>query len=94
MAWTDPLAGLVRGQVAAVRGDHSRAAGLLAAAVARFDAADMALHAAVVRRYMARLSGGVGRMLVEEADAWLTGQGIRNPERLAAMLAPALPEGA
>ncbi len=53
-------------------------------------AADMALHAACARRRQGEVLGGeAGRGLVARADAWMTEQKIRNPERMAAMLAPA-----
>ncbi len=56
---------------------------------AQFTATDMALHAAVARRRRGELLGGSeGAALVAEADAWMTGQGIRSPSRMAAMLAP------
>jgi hypothetical protein len=34
------------------------------------------------------LGGDEGRALVEAADAWMRGELILNPERMAAMLAP------
>ena len=65
------------------------AAALRASADAQFTATDMALHAAVARRRRGELLGGVqGAALLAEADAWMTGQAIRNPSRMAAMLAP------
>jgi len=49
----------------------------------------MALHAAAARRRRGEIMGGdTGRALVESADAWMTGQIIRSPERMTAMLAP------
>ena len=66
-----------------------RGGALLEAAEKELDAADMALHATVARRRRGELAGGDdGRALIEAADAWMAGQGIRNPERMAAMLAP------
>ena len=38
-----------------------------------------------------RLFGGdEGKLLIEDADAWLRAQEVREPERLSAMLVPAL----
>lgn len=62
---------------------------LLAAAERAFDGADMALHAASARWRRGELLGGdQGRALVQQAEAWMAGQRIRNPARMAAMLAP------
>ena len=87
--WGDPLALLLRAGVAATRGDTSRAVPLLESAEAGLGAADMALHAAAARRRRGELIGGeAGHGLVAAADAWMTGQSIKNPERMTAMLAP------
>ena len=51
--------------------------------------AEMALHLAAARRRRGELVGGdEGRGLVEESNAWMTGQGIRNPDRMSLLLAP------
>ena len=61
-------------------------------AAALFQAQEMGLHAAVARRRQGVLLGGdEGRALVAEADAWMAGQQVRNPARLAAVLAPGFP---
>jgi hypothetical protein len=87
--WGDPLAQLLRASVAAMRGDRPRALWLLEVAESGFATAEMALHGAVARRRRGELTGGeAGRALVASADAWMQGQGIRRPERMAAMLAP------
>jgi hypothetical protein len=87
--WGDPLALLLRASVAATRGETSRAVPVLESAEAGLVAADMALHAAAARRRRGELIGGeMGHGLVAAADAWMTGQGIKNPERMTAMLAP------
>ncbi len=87
--WGDPLAQLVRAGAAATRGETERALGLLGSAESAFAAADMALHLAVARRRRGELLGGeAGRAIALAADAWMTGQGIRNPVRMTATLAP------
>jgi serine/threonine protein kinase len=89
MAWSDPLALLLRAGVAGVHGDAIAGATLLAQAAERFDAAEMGLHAAAARRRLGQVRGGAeGGRLVAEADAWMQGEGIRKPELIARMLAP------
>jgi hypothetical protein len=52
----------------------------------------MHLYAACARRRRGQLLGGdAGRRLVEEADAWMSGQAIRRPDRMADLLAPGFP---
>jgi tetratricopeptide (TPR) repeat protein len=87
--WAAGLAVLLRAGAASARGQKPRALGLLATAEEKFTAADMALHATLARRRRGQLLPGVeGRALVEEADRWMSEQGVRNPDRMAAMLAP------
>ena len=89
MPWGNALARLLRAGVASSRRQPEVAAPLLESAERELDAADMALHAAVARRCRGKLTGGEsGNSLVGDADAWMSGQGIQNPERMAAMLAP------
>jgi hypothetical protein len=79
-----------RGGVGA--GDAMRAATRLAEAAAGFEAVDMGLFAAAARRQLGGLRGGEeGRGLVAAADAWMAGQAIRDPARMAACLAPDSP---
>ncbi len=89
MPWMEPLAERIRAGAAALRGDEVSAAAHLRRAVAGFDAADMPLHAVVSRRRLGELLGGqAGHSLIDEADAWMTSQGIRNPPRMTALYAP------
>jgi len=89
-AWGEPLAKLVRAGAASLgSGDPSQAADLLAQAQTGFEAAEMSLYAAAVRRCRGLIVGGTeGTALVAAADHWMTDEGIRNPERMTAMLAP------
>jgi hypothetical protein len=49
----------------------------------------MGLHAAAARRRRGELIGGAdGEALVREADAWMRGQDVRDPGRMAALIAP------
>jgi tetratricopeptide (TPR) repeat protein len=88
-AWADALAALILAGVARDRGETARATALLVSAEDGFTAADMGLHAACARRRRGELLGGqAGRDLVDAASTWMTGQSIKNPERMTAMLAP------
>jgi len=52
----------------------------------------MFLYAAATRRRLGGLVGGdEGGRLVEQADAWMTEQGIYNPTRMTALYAPGFP---
>jgi hypothetical protein len=89
LSWADGLAGLLQAGVAACRGDLAGAATILGDAAALFDAAGMSLHAAVARRRHGEcLSGENGRKLIAQADAAMTGRGVRNPLRMTALYAP------
>jgi hypothetical protein len=89
MAWGEGLARLIRAGVAAGRGDTPGAVSRLNAAVAGLEANDMRYPAAGARRRLGALLGGdEGRALIAEVNSWMTSQGIRNPDRFTAMLAP------
>ena len=61
------------------------------AAVAGFAAADMALYAAVARQALGDLVGGdEGRALTASAAEWMASENVKEPARIAAMLAPGL----
>jgi hypothetical protein len=75
--------------VAATRGDGDAALETITRVESGLRGAEMALHLAAARRRRGELIGGdAGRALVEESNAWMTGQGIRNPDRMSALLAP------
>ena len=83
------LAKGIRAGAAACRGDTASAVRLLSQAAPGFESLDMHLHAAAMRRRLGRLLGGdEGRVLVEQADAWMAAQTIRNPARMTAVFAP------
>ena len=87
--WGDALARLLRAGIGSVSGDRAAALAHVTAAERDLAAADMALHAAVAGRRRGELLGGAeGAAAVAAADAWMAGQGIRNPARIAGMLAP------
>jgi hypothetical protein len=92
MTWSQPLAWLIRAAVASATGDSSSGVKLLTAAAAGFDEADMALYAAAARTRCGQLLGGdEGVRITSSANQWMTNHGIRNPIRMAAMLAPGFP---
>ncbi len=89
MPWSSPLALLLRAGIAATLGRPESAASLLAEANRGLLAADMALYAAAAEWQRGRILGGdEGRRRVEAAEAWMGEQGIVQPARMAAMLAP------
>jgi tetratricopeptide (TPR) repeat protein len=90
--WAAAHARLLRGGVAAAGGDRAAAARLVAEAVQGFEAADMALYAAVARWRQGELVGGsAGQGLVAGAEAWMAGQRVRNPRRVVGLMAPGFP---
>jgi hypothetical protein len=89
MKWAIPIAELLRAGLAAARGESERAVERLTAAAAGFDAVEMKLHAACARRRLAQLVGGSeGAALRAGADGWLASQAVRNPQRMADLIAP------
>ncbi len=87
--WARPLATLLRAAVAEAQGRVDRAIELFEQARRGLADRDMLLYAEVARRRRGELLGGeTGDRLVEEADAVLVAQGIREPERMADVLAP------
>jgi hypothetical protein len=89
--WSDPLAVLLRAGVASLRGERKEALADLEAAAVGFDAAKMALYAAATRRCRGLLlATDDGRELAASAESWMRREGIQNPERMTAMLAPGL----
>jgi hypothetical protein len=92
VAWAEALAQLVSAGVAMGRHDAGGARQLLEDAAGRLEAAGLRLHAAAARRRLGeRVAGDRGHRLVEQADAWMKGQGVRRPDRMTALLAPGPP---
>jgi hypothetical protein len=81
--WATPLAQLLRAGVAELEGERQRSRGWLDEAGRRFEAAGMAMHAAVARRRHCEL-GGSG----DDGSAWFQSQGIVDRERFTRLLAP------
>ena len=91
MPWADALSRMVLAGLAATRGDRAGAREGFADAMQSLEGVDMHLHAATARRRLGEAMGGdQGRALVAEADEWMSREGIRNPERMADIFAPAV----
>jgi eukaryotic-like serine/threonine-protein kinase len=89
MGWATPLAALLEAGVAVGEGNEHAALARLVAAEDGFEAAGMQLYRMAAQRRRGQLTPGAdGARLVAEATEWMTGQGIVNPERMTAMLAP------
>jgi serine/threonine protein kinase len=79
-------------QLASLEGDASTALSCLRRAEVEFDLAGRALLSAAARRARGLLLGGdEGKALVQKADAWMRGERIIRPARMAQMLLPGLP---
>ena len=93
MGWSDGIALLIGATVTHLEGRSGNARDTLHAAVEAFERADMRFHAAVARRRLGALHDGErGRALVDAADTWMAAQGIRNPARIARLIAPGFPD--
>ncbi|MGZ3428704.1 MAG: hypothetical protein ACXVCV_18755, partial [Polyangia bacterium] len=89
MPWAVPLGALIRAGAAALADDPARAASLCEVAAHDLDAAGMSLYATVARWRLGHLiGGGDGYALVTAATEWMQTQKVREPRRLAAVLAP------
>ncbi len=92
MPWADPMSALLLAGAAQVSGDRTQCRKLLRRAERGFEAAEMGLYVAVTRRRLGEvLADDLGQGLIEEADAWMQGQGIERPDRMTQMLAPGFP---
>jgi serine/threonine protein kinase/tetratricopeptide (TPR) repeat protein len=84
--------GLARQQLAGVesmRGRSAEAVVHLRGSITDFTGAGMPMHIAVSRMRLGKLLGGdEGKRLLVEADEWMQSEGIVEPARVAAMLAP------
>ncbi len=89
MGWTAPLAAILRAGIASVDGDAPRAVASLRSAIEAAEAAHMSGHASAARLQLGKLVGGdAGAALFAAAEAAMSAQGIRAPERFAATLVP------
>jgi eukaryotic-like serine/threonine-protein kinase len=78
---------LVRGALAAIGGDRTRAVSLLTEAVACFEVVDMRLFATATRRRLGEQQGGsAGQAQIDRAARFMADESIKNPDRMAAMI--------
>ncbi len=93
MEWSRPVAELIQAACAHARGEKARAVSLLRRALAGFQTADMALHAAATRtRLGALIAGDEGAAYAKAADEWMRAEGVVAPARMVAMMAPGFVE--
>ena len=93
LRWSDAIAMLLSAGVTFLEGRPGDARDMMAAAVTACERADMKLYAALARRRLGMLrNDDRGRELVGGADAWMAAQGIRNPARMARLIAPGFPD--
>jgi tetratricopeptide (TPR) repeat protein len=84
-----PVGQWLQAGVAAARGEPERALALVAEAEAAYATLGfMGYATALKRRRGALLGGDEGRALVEDADAWFSARGAKDPARFAATLVP------
>ncbi|MBI5531311.1 MAG: AAA family ATPase [Deltaproteobacteria bacterium] len=89
MFWSNPMADRLEAGLALLHSERQRALSLFQKAEEGFARAEMGLFAAAAKRQRGKLLGGkAGTDIVQEADAWMKGQGIRNPEAMCFMLCP------
>ena len=89
MAWSDPLAALLRAGVAKKRGDESKALILISQAIEGLELANMELYATAARLRLGEMIGGDhGAELIFAAEDWMRKQQIKNTAAFANMLAP------
>jgi hypothetical protein len=92
-ARSEALARLVGAGIAFARRDRHLAERLMRVGAEQLDAIEMRLYAAAARRRLGQLLGeDQGRGMIVQADVWMTGQGIKNPARMTAMLVPGFPD--
>jgi serine/threonine protein kinase len=86
---TRATASLIRACAARIQGHDTAALTFLDEAISGYNDVQMSLHAASARRAKGVVLGGeTGRALIAQADTFLRGLGVENPERWLAAQAP------
>ena len=79
----------IRATIASLKGQTQSAADLLLQSESGFQRAGMTIHAAAIRRRRAELlANQTGGTLILSADAAMASQGIKRPDRIAAVISP------
>lgn len=87
--WTGALALLVRAGVSALNGRDEQAVYRLERSVEELESYDMKLFAAAARRRLAPLvGGGSGAAHMKAAEAFMSAQGVSDPEAMTALFVP------
>jgi eukaryotic-like serine/threonine-protein kinase len=87
--WATGLGMLLKAGIAGVRLESDNANELLLLAERQFELADSMMLARVAKRCRGELIGGsAGAELISDCDEWMKTETVKNPVRLAAMLAP------
>ena len=87
--YSAPMADLILASIEATNGRGAEAIALLRGALAGFDARGMELYRESARWRLGQQTGGEeGRSLVATAEQWASRQGVRNPPRMLALMAP------
>lgn len=90
--WGHAFAELIQGGIESLLGRREKAIATFQRAETLARRAGMLLHEAAARRSQGSLAGGdAGRELLASADHGMTSEGIANPERLSAVIAPGVP---
>ena len=88
--WCEGAAWLLLAGIATARGESAAAVTKLRLALERFTELEMRLYQAAARRRLGQVIGGEdGAAEIRAADRWMAEEGIVNPRRMVAMLAPA-----
>lgn len=92
MDWSNPIAKLMRGGLAAAHGNNAEAVMHLTTAVQGFQSSHMMMYAAIAARRKGQILGGAeGKAQIAAADTDLRARGVKNPERYSNILAPGFP---
>ncbi len=84
VAWAEPHVAALRAGLAEARGERSEALAGLRSAIGGYELVEMLGLANAARRQLGLLlDDSTGRTLVEQADAWMRSQGVRDPARFA-----------
>jgi hypothetical protein len=93
VVWARAAAHLVRAGICVISEQARAAVTHLRAALDGLENSNMKLYAAVTRRRLGQILGAQeGQRLIDQAESWMNEQGIANPARMSALLAPGFEE--